>query len=211
VQTDRYAQDNQPKLGLRYCANCNDLIIGNSQVIEEKHTCLKCAAEVLKLGPEERRKAFVGGLLFGLAAAVLAIAFCTLFGVATGLDVNYTALFVGWLIAAGMMQGSSGARGPQYQFASAILTYFTVSLSSIPIYLIPVVFWLPQDFSWNGIMGKLAYWAVASPMLELKRGISGCAGLAVLFLGMRLATKMTAVRRQDSPLIPEEKKELQGV
>jgi hypothetical protein len=109
-----------------------------------------------------------------------------------------------------MMQGSNGVRGPRYQFASVILTYFSVSLSSIPIYLIPIVFWLPPDFQWKGIWGNLAYWAVASPVLELKHGVSGFLGLAVLFLGMRLATKITAAQWQDSALKPVEKKEEPG-
>ena len=197
--------ENQPQLGLRYCANCNSLIVGKPQVIEEKDICVKCAAEGLNKSPAERRKAFVGGLLFGLAAAVLASAFCTLFGLLTKLDVNYLALFVGWLFGAGMMQGSNGVRGPRYQFASAILTYFTVSLSAIPIYLIPIVFFLPQDFSWNGIMGKLAYWAVASPVLEWKNGFAGCVGLAILFMGMRLATRVTRAEWQESAQKPAEK------
>jgi hypothetical protein len=81
-----------------------------------------------------------------------------------------------------------------------------VSLSSIPIYLLPIVFWLPPDFKWSSIMGNLAYWAVASPVLELKHGFSGYVGLSVLFLGMRLATRITAAPWQDSALKPAEKK-----
>ena len=204
---DPLAPDNQPKAGLCFCAICNSLIVGKPQVIEGKEACAKCAAEVLKKSPAERRKAFGMGLLFGSAAAVLGMAFCTLFGLLTKLDVNYMSLFVGWLVAAGMMQGSNGVRGPRYQFASVVLTYFAVSLSSIPIYLIPIVFWLPPDFRFGSIMGKLAYWAVASPVLELMHGISGFVGLAVLFLGMRLATRITAAQWQDSALKPVEKKE----
>jgi hypothetical protein len=60
-------------------------------------------------------------------------------------------------------------------------------------------------------MGKLAYWAVASPVLELKHGISGFVGLAILFLGMRLATRITAAEWQDSALKSGEKKEERGI
>lgn len=195
------------KPGLQYCAFCNSLIVGKPHVIKEKDACTNCAAEGLRQNPAERRKAFVGGLLFGLAAAVLASAFCTLFGVLTHLDVNFTAPLVGWLIGSGMMQGSNGARGPRYQFAAAALTYFTVSLSSIPIYLIPVVFWLPQDFRWDGVLEKLAYWAVASPMLAWKNGLAGCAGLFILFIGMRLATRITRADWQGTSQRSVEKKE----
>jgi hypothetical protein len=208
---DPLAPENQPKAGLCYCAICNSLIVGRPHIIEEKETCARCAAEALEKNPAERRKAFAMGLLFGTAAAVLGMAFCTLFGLLTKLDVNYVALFVGWLVAVGMMQGSNGIRGPRYQFASAILTYFAVSLSSIPIYLIPIVFWLPPDFRFGSIMGKLAYWAVASPVLELKHGFAGYVGLAVLFLGMRLATRITAAQWQDSAIKPVEKKEEPGI
>jgi hypothetical protein len=204
---DPLAPENQPKAGLTYCAICNALIVGKPRVIEGKENCAKCAAEALNKNPTERRKAFAGGLLFGAAAAVLGMAFCTVFGLLTGWDVNYAALFVGWIVALGMMQGSNGERGPRYQFASVILTYLAVSLSSIPIYLIPIVVWLPPDFKWNGIWGNLAYWAVASPLLELKHGISGFIGLAVLFLGMRLATRITATQWQDSAIKPADKKE----
>ena len=204
---DPLAPDNQPKAGLTYCSVCNSLIVGKPHIVEEKETCAKCAAEGLKKDPAERRKAFGMGLVFGTAAAVMGMALCTLFGLSTGWDVNYAALFVGWMVALGMMQGSNGARGPRYQFASVVLTYFAVSLSSIPIYLIPIVFWLPPDFQWKGVWGNLAYWAVASPVLELKHGFSGFVGLAVLFLGMRLATRITAAQWQDSAIKPVEQKE----
>ena len=164
---DPLAPDNQPKAGLTYCAICNSLIVGKPQIIEEKETCAKCAAEALKKNPAERRKAFGMGLVFGAAGAVMGMALCTAFGLLTKLDVNYVSLFVGWLVGAAMMQGSNGVRGPRYQFASVILTYFAVSLSSIPIYLLPLVFWIPPNFGWASIMGNLAYWAVASPVLEL--------------------------------------------
>jgi hypothetical protein len=208
---DPLAADNQVKAGLCYCSICNSLIVAKPQMVEGKEACAKCAAEILKKNPAERRRAFVMGLVFGTAAATLAMAFVTLFGLLTKLDVNYTALFVGWLVGAGMMQGSNGVRGPRYQFASVILTYFAVALSSIPIYLLPIVFWLPPDFRWSSIMGKLAYWAVASPVLELKHGISGFVGLAILFLGMRLATRITAAEWQDSALKSGEKKEERGI
>jgi hypothetical protein len=204
---DPLAPDNHPKIGLSYCAICNSLIVGKPHAVGERETCAKCAAEALNQAPADRHKAFAMGLLFGSAAAVLGLAICTLFGLVTGLDVNFTAMFVGWLVAAGMVQGSNGARGPRYQFAAVFLTYFAVSLSSIPIYLIPIVFWLPPNFKWDGVMSKLAYWAVASPILELKHGLSGCAGLAVLFLGMRMAARITAAQWQDSALKPAEKKE----
>jgi hypothetical protein len=48
---------------------------------------------------------------------------------------------------------------------------------------------------------------VASPVLELKHGVSGILGLAVLFLGMRLATRITAAQWQDSAIKPVEKEE----
>jgi hypothetical protein len=204
---DPLAPDTQPKAGLCYCAICNSLIVGKPHFVEEKRVCAKCAADRLKKDPAERRKAFGMGLLFGTAAAVLGMALCTLFGLLTGWDVNYAALFVGWMVALGMMQGSNGERGPEYQFASVILTYFAVSLSSIPIYLIPIVFWLPPDFRLGSVLGKLSYWAVASPVLELKHGVSGILGLAVLFLGMRLATRITAAQWQDSAIKPVEKEE----
>jgi hypothetical protein len=203
---DPLAPDNEPKAGLCFCSICNSLIVSKPQIVEGKEACAKCAAEILKKNPAERRRAFAMGLLFGTAAAVLGMAFCTVFGLLTRWDVNYASLFVGWMVALGMMQGSNGVRGPRYQFASVILTYFAVSLSSIPIYLLPIVFWLPPDFKWSSIMGNLAYWAVASPVLELKHGFSGYVGLSVLFLGMRLATRITAAPWQDSALKPAEKK-----
>jgi hypothetical protein len=204
---DPLAPDNQPDVRLRYCTICNSLIVGKPQMVKKKETCAKCAADAEKKNPAERRRAFAMGILFGSAAAVLGTAICTLFGLLTKWDVNYLALVVGWLVALGMMQGSNGMRGPRYQFASVILTYFSVSLSSIPIYLIPIMFLLPPDFRLSNIMGKLAYWAVASPVLELKHGFSGFVGLAILFLGMRLATRITAAQWQDSALKPVEKKE----
>jgi hypothetical protein len=204
---DPLAADNQPKAGMRFCANCNSLIVAKPKILEGKEVCAKCASEAQQKDPAERRRAFLLGLLFGTAAAVLGLAFCTLFGLLTKWDVNYVSLFVGWLVGVGMMLGSNGIRGPRYQFAAVVLTYFSVSLSAIPIYLIPIAFYLPPDFQWTGIWGKLAYWAVASPVLEFRHGFPGLVGLAVLFLGMRLATRITAAQWQDSAIKPVGEKE----
>jgi hypothetical protein len=51
--------------------------------------------------------------------------------------------------------------------------------------------------SLGAIAGTLLFAGLASPFLELQNGISGLIGLLIIFVGMRIAWKMTGAPRLD--------------
>ncbi len=45
------------------------------------------------------------------------------------------------------------------------------------------------------VAGQLVLWGIASPFLQLRSGVSGAIGLVILFVGLRIAYRITAARR----------------
>ena len=55
------------------------------------------------------------------------------FSIATGIEIGFASLAVGYLIGKAMKFGAKGAGGRRYQIAAVLLTYAAVSISAVPI------------------------------------------------------------------------------
>ena len=177
------------------CGQCGGKMGIRSFVLNSKLVCDRCAAVAHPVG----HAAFVRGVVFGAGAAVLGLAFYATFTIVTHFYFGYIALAVGWLVAKAMMMGSRGVGGTRYQIAAVALTYAAISLASVPILIARVL----QDaadrgtqmhVNWANLAGKLVTWGIASPFLELRGGAFGVIGLVILFVGLRIAYRMTADR-----------------
>ena len=119
---------------------------------------------------------------------------------------GYVSLAVGFLVGKAIMMGSQGIGGRRYQIAALVLTYSAVSLSAVPI---AISQWRhhgapaqvqgaqsPQSsMSVPKAIGVLALLGLASPFLDLANPTHGLIGLVILFVGLRIAWKMTAGRK----------------
>jgi hypothetical protein len=97
-----------------------------------------CEACAMKARAQERagkHSAFARALIFGVGAAILGLVLYSAFTIATGIEIGFVSLAVGYLIGKGMKFGANGAGGRRYQIAAVLLTYAAVSLSAIPIAL----------------------------------------------------------------------------
>ena len=126
----------------------------------------------------------------------MGLTFYAAFTIVTHLYIGYVALAVGWLVAKAMMMGSKGAGGTRYQLAAVVLTYAAISLASVPILVARTMQQGDTHIDWSSVTGQLAVWGIASPFLQLQRGVSGVIGLVILFVGLRVAYKMTAGGRK---------------
>lgn len=185
-----YAQGSRP------CGICGAPIGIRSYVVDSVLACEKCAERKRTGSSNDSHAAFVQAVIFGIGAALVGLSFYAGFTIVTHFYIGYVALAVGWLVAKAMMAGSKGVGGPRYQITAVILTYAAISLASIPILITRVMQSGRSDIDWSSLVGRLALWGIASPFLQLRRGVSGVIGLVILFVGLRIAYRMTKGTRQ---------------
>ena len=51
-----------------------------------------------------------------------------------------------------------------------------------------------RQVNWTAAIGQLALWGLASPFLELRDPVHGLIGLVILFVGLRIAYRLTAAK-----------------
>lgn len=181
--------------------------------------CASCAERLQREGPKDSHTAFTRGLLFGIGGALLGLILYAGFEIITGWIIGYVALAVGYIVAKAIMLGSRGIGGRRYQIAAVILTYAAVSMAAIPVSIAYLMnhknastqaesmkhassdsqssAGQQQEQPPGSRMGlgeallQLALLGLASPFLELQGGFGGLIGLVILFVGIRIAWKIT--------------------
>ncbi len=170
------------------CTSCGSPIVGKTFTIDGKPACSKCA---LPTGTAaSSHAAYVQALIFGTLAAAVGLACYATFTIVTHFYFGYVALGVGWMVAKAMMVGSKGVGGTRYQIAAGLLTYAAISLASVPIYIARLM-QAGRDIDWGSRIGPLVLNGLLSPFLQLRYGLFGVIGLVILFVGIRIAVRMT--------------------
>jgi len=205
------------------CAACNQPITARYYRVNGRIACEGCTEQLKQRLPQDSHAAYVRALIFGIGAAIVGLAFYAGFTIITHFYIGYVSLAVGWLIGKAMLMGSKGAGGRRYQIAAVLLTYAAVSMAAIPIALAdrsesttkpatqstqqpsadgqtsqseegsaePAV---SSKKSLGSILLTLTYLGLASPFLELQDPVYGLIGLVILFVGIRIAWRLTQGR-----------------
>ena len=164
---------------------------------------------------------FMRGLLFGAGGAILGLILYSTVGIVTGYSIGFVSLAVGWLVGKSIVMGSKGRTGRRYQVAAALLTYFAVSVSAVPIGIsyaiknpdvlktenaaapeagakVDVSDTQPPDdvaqLSLGSAIGALVVLGLTSPFYGLS-DMSGLIGLIILFVGIQIAWQITGTRK----------------
>jgi uncharacterized protein (DUF983 family) len=191
------------------CKACGQAISGAYYQINGAKACPKCAQRIKEQLPKDTHAAFVRGVLFGVGGAILGLGIYVGFALATGLIAGLVSLAVGYIVGKAILIGSGGLGGRRYQLAAVVLTYAAVSLAAVPI---AVSQHMKQrsaqaqsqvgESSSNSprpsiamAVGTLALIGLASPLLALANPMQGVIGLIILFVGIRIAWRMTAARQ----------------
>jgi hypothetical protein len=159
--------------------------------------------------PKDSHAAFARGVLFGIGGAILGLGIYVGFALATGLIAGLISLAVGFIVGKAILLGSGGVGGRRYQVAAVLLTYAAVSLAAVPIALTQhmkhrstqaqsQVSESPSDSPKTSVakaVGTLALIGLVSPFLGLSNPMQGVIGLIILFVGIRIAWRMTAARQ----------------
>ena len=130
--TAQYSATPSSPSGPDRCFSCTQPIAGQYYRVNGKVACNGCA-ERLRQEKPNTHAAFMRGLLFGAAAALVGLILYAGFTIATGFYIGYVALGVGWMVGKAIMAGSRGIGGRRFQIAAVLLTYFAISMSIIPI------------------------------------------------------------------------------
>jgi predicted lipid-binding transport protein (Tim44 family) len=201
----------QSKPGETLCKACGREIIGSFYKVNGALSCAVCAQKIREQMARDSHAAFVRGVLFGIGGAILGLILYVAFALITGLVAGIISLAVGYLVGKAIVRGSGGVGGRRYQVAAVLLTYMAVSLAAVPIALTqyhkqrsaqqqaqaatPATSPAPKpamDFA--KALGTLALIGLASPFLALSNPGQGAIGLIILFVGIRIAWRITAGR-----------------
>jgi hypothetical protein len=200
------------------CNRCGQPISDSYYRVGQAIACPTCAKIAESEQPTDSHPAFVRACLFGAGGAVIGMVLYALVGIITGLAIGYVSLAVGYVVAKAMMKGSGGRGGRRYQIAAVLLTYAAVSTAAIPVGIAQYIkhhqpaakasSTQQQVVNESGnpdtrpakkppvsalqAIGGLLFLGLASPFLELSSPVSGAIGLFILFIGMRIAWRMTA-------------------
>jgi hypothetical protein len=193
------------------CVVCRTPITGEYFHAQGQVVCPDCAARVEASQKAPPRISLGTAALYGGAAAIACCIGYALVEIVTGLELGILALFVGIGIGRAVRAGSKGRGGRPQQILAVVLTYFAISVSSVPVMLYhfskqqnqapkadttqqqqiqpadP-----PQTLSVTSILLPLLALGLASPFLQLTGNIgSGLLSLIILFFGMQRAWAIT--------------------
>ena len=209
----------QETLDKNSCKTCNQPVKNQYFRVNGAMTCVPCAMKTAGHAQSDSSSTFMKALLFGFGGALIGLILYSAVGIITGLEIGYVSIAVGYLVGRAIMMGSSGVGGRRYQIAALVLTYAAVSLSAVPIGLhqlskekqqpqstgvvsvqgAPKVETTssasPEQLSFGGLivaLGYLTVYGLASPLLSLAEPLQGLIGLVILFVGLRIAWKLTA-------------------
>jgi hypothetical protein len=197
--------------GTEHCRICKQPIGRRYYRVNQGMACAACGERMQHDLPTDSHGRFVRGLIFGIGAAILGLILYATFEITTGLIVGYVSLAVGYIVGRGIKMGSRGAGGRKYQIAAVALTYAAVSLAAIPVDIsrkaqTVQVQQQNSDSASSAQAGtanpprpapgaailQLLSMGLASPFLELQSPVYGLIGLVILFVGIRIAWRLTA-------------------
>lgn len=173
------------------CKSCKQPLSGDYYRINGMTACANCTQRVRGQMLVDTQPAFLKAIVFGIGAAILGFALYAGFTIVTNIYIGIVSLAVGWLIGKAMMTGSGGVGGKRYQIAAVALTYIAVSMAEVPIALHGA----GKDLSLlmkPALLGRFLVYGISSPFTELSSPVNGILGLVILFVGMRIAWRLTA-------------------
>jgi hypothetical protein len=197
------------KPGETVCKSCGQSVSGAWYTVNGALACASCAQKIKDQMSRDTHSAFGRAVLFGIGGAILGLVIYVAFALLTGLIAGIISLAVGYLVGKAMIKGSGGIGGRRYQIAAVILTYMAVSLAAVPI---AVSLHMKQKnaqqqtqvvdaaageapkpkMPLGRALGTLALIGLASPFLALSSPGQGLIGLVILFVGLRIAWRLTA-------------------
>jgi hypothetical protein len=173
------------------CKSCKQPLTGDYYRLNGMTACASCTQQVKGQMPIDTQPAFLKAIVFGIGAAILGCALYAGFTIVTSIYIGIVSLAVGWLIGKAMKAGSGGIGGKRYQIVAVVLTYLAVSMAEVPIAIHGAGKSLSVLMN-PALIGRILYYGISSPFTELSNPVNGILGLVILFVGIRIAWRLTA-------------------
>lgn len=136
--------------------------------------------------------AFGLALVFGLGGAVAGALLYAAFIEITNIQIGYLSIAIAFLVAKGMMIGSKGRGGFQYQITAILMTCVAVAVGNALMLYWDVSKTRAIALSAHNLFALLSF-GFQEPFLEFKDSPFGALlGLFILFIGLRAAWRMTS-------------------
>ena len=136
--------------------------------------------------------AFGRAIVFGLGGAVLGALLYAAFIEITNIQIGYLSIAIAFLVAKGMMIGSKGRGGFQYQVTAIALTCVAVAVGNALMLYWHVSKAQTVALSVHNVLALLRF-GIEEPFLEFQDSPFGALlGLFILFIGLRAAWRMTS-------------------
>jgi hypothetical protein len=193
--------------GAAICKSCGQAVSGVYYRVNGVPTCANCAQRIKDQMPHDSHSAFARGISFGVGGAILGLGLYVGFALATGWIVGFVSLAVGYIVGKAIVLGSGGVGGRRYQVTAVLLTYIAVSMAAVPIAISQHMKQKSAQQRAQGgdsaavsqprirplkALGVLAIVGLTSPFLDLANPAHGVIGLIILFVGIRIAWRLTA-------------------
>jgi hypothetical protein len=120
-------------VGTAPCAECRGPIVDMYYEADEGVICAACHAHIASAvtNPSDRGR-FSRALGFGIVAAVAGAAIYSGVLAATGREVIFVALIVGFMVGKAVRIGARGRGGRRYQWLALALTYLAIATTYVP-------------------------------------------------------------------------------
>jgi len=176
--------------GADVCQFCKQPISQQYYRVRGQMACGTCAEMARQQMPADSHSAFNRSLIFGIGAAVVGMAaYATLLIILKGATIGYFSFGVGYLVGWAMLKGSNGLGGRKYQIAAALLTYAAVAFAEVPFVLAQLYEKYGHLVLPNPVF--MLWYGIASPFYDLQDPFWGAIGLVILFVGIRIAWRLT--------------------
>jgi hypothetical protein len=175
------------------CQFCKQPISQQYYRVRRQMACGTCGEIARQQTPVDSHSGYGRSLAFGIGGAVLGMAgYATLMIILKGATIGYFSFGVGYLVGRAMMLGSKGLGGRKYQITAALLTYAAVAFAAVPFGLWTIYEKYGRIVIPNPLW--MAWYGLASPFYDLDQPFWGAIGLVILFVGIRIAWRMTQGR-----------------
>lgn len=121
------------------CKICSQPVGATYYRVSGAIACEGCAARAKAAMPSSSHAIFMRALLFGIGGSILGLIIYSTFTIATGIEIGYVSLAVGYIVGKAIKMGSKGFGGAHYQIMAVVLTYAAVSMAAVPISISQIV------------------------------------------------------------------------
>lgn len=172
------------------CSSCGASLTGEYWQANGHPVCAPCATQLRTLTTAPTRQQMLQGALYALGAGVVAAIGYAIIVVVTGYDLALLSIGVGWLIGKAALRGAGEKGSRPLQYIALAAAYLAICGT----FYAQILYGLAkQGRAINGIANYLMLYVLSlgKPYFELKEGLGGLIGLAILFFGLQQAWQQT--------------------